>query len=157
MLDGAYMYSNIVKVDVDPVYLDFDIVSKPKITKYAKNAFKELENEKEYLGMYLTTHPISQYKQEINYQGDSISQVLKSKNTRQLLGMVNKIKSHTTKFGDLMAFVEIVDEHTEVDIVLMPNVYKLVKDRLKLNQYVVISGKINQKDSILVNGIEIRE
>lgn len=157
MLDQAYMYANLVKVDVEPVRLDFDIVSKPQMRKLAKDSFKEMEMEKHYLGLYLSTHPISEYKESINYQGDSILSVKQSKRTRNLLGLVKKVKTHRTKYGDLMAFIALDDETSSIDIVLMPNVYKLVADDLKIDQYVTISGKINQKDSILVDRIEIRK
>ena len=155
-LDQALMYANLVKVDSSEVSLDFDIVSKPQIIKHASNKFLELEKEKEYLGFYLSTHPISQYKVDMAYNGDSISEVLRSRRTNYLLVYTSKIREHRTKYGDLMAFIEVVDESDTVDLVLMPNVYKLVKDKLKLNQYIVIKGKIDKKDSILVDDISIR-
>ena len=150
MCDSAYMYANLVKVEVEPAYLDFDIVSKPKFKSVKHYPLHELELEKEVLGMYLSEHPIVTYKQELKYKGDHINSVKQTKRTRQLLGIVNKIKTHRTKFGDLMAFVELIDEQDEIDLVLMPNVYKLVQSELHENQYIEISGKIDKRDSILV-------
>lgn len=157
MCDSAYMYANLVKVEVEPAYLDFDIVSKPKFKSVKHYPLHELELEKEVLGMYLSEHPIVTYKQELKYKGDHINSVKQTKRTRQLLGIVNKIKTHRTKFGDLMAFVELIDEQDEIDLVLMPNVYKLVQSELHENQYIEISGKIDKRDSILVEKIEIRK
>lgn len=156
-LDQALMYANLVKVDSNQPTLDFDIVSKPKIIKYESDRFKELEMEKEYLGFYLSTHPILEYKETKNYKGDSIKLVKELKTTRNLLVYVSKIKMHRTKYGDMMAFVEVVDELDSIDIVVMPNVLKLVEDKLKVNQYIRISGKIDRNDSILVNKLFIEE
>lgn len=155
-LDQALMYANLVKVDSDQPSLDFQIVSKPKIIKYESDKFLELEKEKEYLGFYLSTHPIAQYKKDIDYQGDTISLVKQKKKTKYLLVYVTKVKTHRTKFGDLMAFVEVVDEQDTIDLVIMPNVFKLVEEKLKVNTYVSISGKIDRKESILVDSMTIK-
>lgn len=154
-LDQALMYANLVKVDADTLTLDFDIVSKPTIIKYESDKFLELEKEKEYLGFYLSTHPIEQYKVDLNYDGDDILTVKQKKRTKYMIAYVTKVKTHRTKFGDLMAFVEVVDEKDSIDLVLMPNVFKLVEDTLKINTYISISGKIDRKESILVDRLKI--
>lgn len=155
-LDQALMYANLVKVDADVPSLDFDIVSKPQIIKYESDKFKELEMEKEYLGFYLSTHPIEQYKKDMDYKGDDIVTVKQLKKTKYLLVYVTKVKTHRTKFGDLMAFIEVVDENDTIDLVVMPNVYKLVEDKLKVNTYISISGKIDRKESILVDSMTVK-
>lgn len=154
-LDQALMYANLVKVDAKELTLDFDIISKPQIIKYESDKFKELEKEKEYLGFYLSTHPIEQKKRDMEYDGDNIKEVKDKRRSRYLLVYVTKVKTHRTKFGDLMAFVEVVDENDTIDLVVMPNIYKLVEESLKVNKYVVVGGKIDRKDSILVDTLEV--
>lgn len=156
-LDQALMYANLVKVDSEVATLDFDIVSKPKIFKFESDRFNELEKEKEYLGFYLSTHPILEFKNSRNYKGDNISILKQRKNTRNLLVYISKIKLHRTKYGDMMAFIEVVDELDSIDIVVMPNVLKLVADSIKVNQYITVAGKIERNDSMLVSKLFIEQ
>ena len=155
MLDQALMYADLVKVDAKEVTLDFDIVSKPQIDKYKSDKFVELEKEKEVLGFYLSTHPIAQKKIDLNYRGDSIVDVKQKKRTNDLIVYVSNVKTHRTKNGYMMAFVNANDDTDNIDLVLMPNIFKLVEDKLKSETYIRISGKIDRKDSILVNTLKL--
>lgn len=157
MLDQAFMYANLVLVDSEEPSLDFDIVSKPQIIKYASDRFSELEKEREYLGFYISTHPIKQYKVDNNYRGDSINQVIKKRRTNNLLVFIKNIRTHRTKYGDMMAFLKVADESAEMDLVLMPNIYKIYENKLKLNMYINVSGRIDRKDSLLVNSLTVVE
>ncbi|NLC54790.1 MAG: DNA polymerase III subunit alpha [Erysipelothrix sp.] len=157
MLDQALMYADLVKVDAKEVTLDFNIVSKPKILIHKADNFFELEKEKEMLGFYLSTHPIAQKKSDLNYHGDSIIEVKNTRKTKDLLVYVTNIKQHRTKNGFLMAFVSVNDDTDNIDLVLMPNIYKNIEDKLKSESYIRISGKIDRKDSILVNSLNFIE
>ena len=54
-----------------------------------------------------------------------------------------------------MAFIKTSDEYDNIDLVVMPNLYKNIEDKIKAEDYVRISGKIDRKDSILVNSINV--
>lgn len=155
MLDQAFMYANLVKVDAEEVSLDFNIVSKPQMIKEKSDRFYELEQEKESLGFYLSTHPISNYKDSLNYRGDTIVEVKKKRHTNDLLVYVLSIRKHRTKNGHMMAFVKSSDESDNIDLVVMPNIYKNIEESLQPETYVRISGRIDRKDSILVNSLKV--
>ncbi len=157
MLDQGMMYADLVKVDAKEVSLDFNIVSKPNMIKYESDSFLELEKEKELMGFYLSVHPIAHKKSSLNYNGDSIFDVKNSKMTKDLLVYVLSVKKHRTKNGYMMAFVSGSDDTDNIDLVLMPNVFKNVEETLKPETYIRISGKIDRKDSILVDSLKMIE
>ena len=89
--------------------------------------------------------------------GDSIFDVKNSKMTKDLLVYVLSVKKHRTKNGYMMAFVSGSDDTDNIDLVLMPNVFKNVEETLKPETYIRISGKIDRKDSILVDSLKMIE
>lgn len=154
-LDQALMYADLVKVDAEETTLDFNIVSKPKLIKNKEDELFELEKEKEVLGFYLSTHPIVKRKKDLNYQGDQVSEVKKTKTTNNLLIYVTAVKQHRTKNGKLMAFLKSNDETDSIDLVIMPNLYENLEEKLISGTYILISGKIDRRESILVNNLKL--
>lgn len=53
-----------------------------------------------------------------------------------LIGVVSKIKTHTTKFKDQMAFILIEDETGSLDITLWPSQWEPIKDKVEIGDLV---------------------
>jgi len=71
--------------------------------------------------------------------------------------MIKKVKSHRTKNGSMMAFLQVYDESGEIDCVVMPNVYQLVSERLKNGELILIEGIIEKEKSCFVKKIDMIE
>lgn len=154
-LHNVLTYANVMKVNVEVPYLDYDIIDEPKLIKYSDEKMEVLEKEYEVLGVYLSSHPIIQKKEMINYQGDTVLKLKQTKQTRQMLVQVRRIKEHRTKYGDLMAFISVFDETDSIDLVVMPDLYKANKESLKINTFVMVAGKSDRENSILVNKMKV--
>lgn len=61
-------------------------------------------------------------------------------------GMIASMKTHISKKGDLMAFVDIEDMTGRAEIIVFPNTYKKCGEELVQDKALVITGKLNFKE-----------
>jgi DNA polymerase-3 subunit alpha len=82
-----------------------------------------LEKEKEVFGFYLSSHPTTMYKKDNPYciPLNSVEKNLHSK--VDVLILVDKIKSISTKKGDKMAFITGSDETATMEFTLFPKTF----------------------------------
>ncbi|RZB30576.1 MAG: DNA polymerase III subunit alpha [Desulfobacteraceae bacterium Eth-SRB1] len=104
--------------------------------------------EKEFLGFYITGHPLTSHEDVLEKftNADSIS--LKEKKdgeTIRIGGIVRNVKTIKTKKGDLMAFVTIEDLLGSVEVTIFHTVYASVYNYLSGDSPVLVQGRI-QKD-----------
>lgn len=146
-----------------------------KIEKSGRTVSKRdfLEMEKDVLGLYISGHPLDEYKQyiinnstittldinadvsddssdaTIDYDGKNIS----------ICGIFNRGKLLMTKSGKSMMFAELEDLYGTVELVLFPNVFERYENVLKDESVIKVSGKVSvkedEKTKILVSNINI--
>ena len=91
----------------------------------------KLRWEKEVCGIYLTSHPLDKFVIK-NYSEVSHFGVFG--------GIINNIKVIKTKTGKDMAFCQIEDRETTIDVTIFPNVYPKCKFALKEGNIVFTKG-----------------
>lgn len=109
--------------------------------------------EKELLGVYVSDHPLQHLVQ--NSWGtrsdkyytplDQIDESLKG-HTVIVAGRVLRARSTTTRKGEEMAFVELEDLSSTIDVVLFPKTHRQCKELLIEDQLLVIEGKVDVRD-----------
>lgn len=150
-LDDAMRYGDLVKIeDVDQILFDFDLVSKPTMTSMKDNASMRAQREKECIGFYLSKHPIEELRHKVNASLPSLLSLKLSRGYVKFVCIVEKVKQHRTKNGDLMAFVIVGDETSKFDLVCMPNIYEVYANTLIKGKYLYIEGIIDRENSCLV-------
>lgn len=153
-LEDAMRYGDLVKIeDVNQVLLNFDLVSKPTITSIRENTVMRLEREKEAIGFYLSSHPIETLRNKVNPNLPSLISLRQKKGYVKFLCIVDRIKQHRTKHGDLMMFVVGGDETSKFDLVCMPAIYEQHADDLVKGNYLYVEGVIDKVNSCLVKKI----
>ncbi|MCP4538442.1 MAG: DNA polymerase III subunit alpha [Chloroflexi bacterium] len=102
--------------------------------------------EKELVGVYISEHPLTPALTRLQevvtaYAGDLNADM----NGRQVTvaGMVQRVRRHTTKKGDEMAFVTLEDLQGTCDVVVFPRVWTKTKDLWQPERIVVMSGKVD--------------
>jgi DNA polymerase-3 subunit alpha len=111
---------------------------------------ERLSMEKEVLGVFVTGHPLDEYKQRPNL--DALNTLRDGKQV-EVMGLVNKINVINTKNGDQMAFVTIEDKMNKAEVVVFPNIYREVTD-MREQQCVFIEGQVDQ-DKIIASRVSI--
>lgn len=157
-LDDAFNYADLVRINKNgKTILNYNLVSKQPLKKYADSLEERMKQEKEVLGFYLGKHPIITMREKIYPQYSNISSILSKKDTVQGIGLINNIREHRTKKGDMMAFVTINDESGDMTLLVMPRTYAKLNSILKKNIYIIFNGKMTEDASCIVNDIKVVE
>lgn len=85
----------------------------------------KLEHEKEYLGLFLSGHPLDGLAKRVNWEG------LADFETVDTAGVITSFKPIQTKRGDTMGFINVDTLEGNKRIVLFPDVYSAVAGQLK--------------------------
>jgi DNA polymerase-3 subunit alpha len=102
--------------------------------------------EKELVGVYISEHPLTQTMIRLQDVITAYAGALSSDMNGQqvtVAGMVQRVRRHTTKKGDEMAFVTLEDLQGTCDVVVFPKVWTDTKHLWQPERIVVASGKID--------------
>ncbi len=116
--------------------------------------------EKELLGIYVSGHPMDQFKEVLAKYPHSIQNArAEARNGYPLVisGVVESVKTILTKKGDRMGFITITDKDSSIETVAFPEVYKASKEALTEGACVLIKGKLSKRNgepSILIEKVK---
>ncbi len=117
---------------------------------------EKLDFEKEALGLYLSGHPLGEYRGLLRkhascHTGDL--EKMADGSEAILGGMVLSVRKITTAKGDIMAFMNLEDFKGIVDVTIFPRTYEKSREMLEVGKMLVIKGKVqyrNEKVNLLV-------
>ena len=107
---------------------------------------EQLNWERELIGVYISDHPLSPVIDAINQNVTHFSSELAEAQAQQAVrvaGLITRIRPHTTKKGDPMAFVTLEDLQGNIDLVIFPRTWKLVQSFVDFDEIVMVDGKID--------------
>ncbi|MBP1968882.1 DNA polymerase-3 subunit alpha [Virgibacillus natechei] len=111
---------------------------------------KKLADEKELLGIYVSSHPLKEHRKKLRengYVSMKQAQALIGKKNCKSVAIVQSIKPIRTKRGDAMAFITISDETGDMEAVVFPEIYRDVNRWLKEEMVVLLTGKIESRNN----------
>lgn len=113
---------------------------------------KKLADEKELVGIYLSKHPLAEYRRYLRANGylslNHAARLLGKKHIKSA-AIIQTIKEIRTKRGEPMAFMTLNDEKQELEAVVFPNVYRQSKRWLEENAMIVVKGTIESRKNQL--------
>lgn len=120
---------------------------------------EKLDWEKELLGIYISSHPLSQYKSFIGTTFKAIGELKESDEGKdaRLLGVIAKIQKITTRNKEPMLFVVFEDFISQTELLVFPKVYNENPAFWTEGKIIVVTGKVSTKDGaikILTNKYE---
>ncbi|MBQ7331075.1 MAG: DNA polymerase III subunit alpha [Oscillospiraceae bacterium] len=135
-------------LDVDEPSVAIPIPKMPELSKAELMSY-----EKETTGIYLSGHPMDDYRQYLRgthvvpigelmeenskYQDDSIVSVA---------GIVQSVKMKTTRNNSMMAYVTVEDDTASIEMLAFSSVLSSAGGYLKENSPVVITGRLSVRD-----------
>lgn len=105
--------------------------------------------EKELLGLYLSGHPLDEFKDKLERHDNPIRRVKEETQegiTTVIAGLFQEDKKLYTKKGDLMMFATLADFTGMIDIVCFPEVFAKYKDLLVSENCIAIKGKMSKRN-----------
>jgi len=109
---------------------------------------KRLVWEKEYLGIYLTGHPLDDYKGILGKIALTVSQLgaLHLGKRIKVCGFVSRIQRVRTKIGKPMVFTQISDYEHSIDVVLYPTVLANYMTSLSEDKVILVEGRMDKRN-----------
>ncbi len=142
----------------------------PKMEEFSSK--EKLTLEKTVLGIYLSGHPLSDYREQfakfsfntsiLDYyeEGEDETKIyteIKDGEHVVMGGIITEFKKLVTKSGQTMAFTKVEDINGQIEVICFPKVYERAIDAIKVEQIVKISGKIQVKENevqIIADSVE---
>lgn len=108
---------------------------------------ERLRWEKEYLGLYVSGHPLQGLSRYFSAKGKLISNLnAKSVNNPvKVTGMVSQFRRVMTKKGDYMCFGELEDVSSKIPFVLFPKTYDRFGDMIEPDIPLRLSGRLTER------------
>ncbi|MDU4912390.1 DNA polymerase III subunit alpha [Clostridium baratii] len=145
-------------------------VTYPNIKEFTKKHL--LSMEKEMTGVYLSGHPLDEYKKSLEMQTttsistinkvhkvleDSISKGLPIdeivnqmpiKDNEQVIlgGILTEVKQKVTRNNTIMAFLKLEDLDGEIEVIVFPRTLDRIRESIAEDALVTIKGRINIKE-----------
>jgi DNA polymerase-3 subunit alpha len=116
----------------------------------------KLQMEKEAAGVYMSGHPLDEYKDILKQMSFTTAQLEEDTPKEgedpldgrfvDMGGILTEVKGKATKKGDYMAFVTLEDMGGQIECLVFPKVYEKYQTLLREDAAVVISGKISVRE-----------
>ncbi|MGL5949482.1 MAG: DNA polymerase III subunit alpha [Aeromonas sp.] len=108
-----------------------------------------LEGERETLGLYLTGHPINQYRKELRrYTSCSLKEVQPGgrDSVTTVAGLIIAARTMITKRGSRMGIFTLDDKSGRLDVTLFSEALERFEPLMQKDQLVVVSGQVSFDD-----------
>lgn len=120
---------------------------------------EKLRWEKELLGLYISGHPLKNYRKILKEKCLPIMNVSQELAGRlvKVGGIISSIKKIITKKGQPMLFVNLEDEAQRIELVVFPSTLENYPNLFQENKIVFVSGRVDLRDNtpkIICNSIE---
>jgi DNA polymerase-3 subunit alpha len=102
--------------------------------------------EKDLVGVYISEHPLAQALVQLQDVATAYAGALDAEMNGQqvtVVGMVQRVRRHTTKKGDEMAFVTLEDLQGDCDVVVFPRTWAQTRHLWQPERILVVGGKVD--------------
>ena len=125
-----------------------DVPSSPTVEDFPMQ--ERLRLEKEYLGFYVSDHPLKAASQAAHiFSPINLNQIAeqKARQTISAIVMLTAVKKIITKKGTPMAFLQLEDITTgDVEGTVFPSTFETLEPLLEENARLIIWGKVQKRD-----------
>lgn len=133
----------------------------PNIDEYPQNVL--LSMEKEMLGLYISGHPLLEYKDILDNKtsittadlishsdeedSDKSIEDLSLDGRRVIMGgILTSVRQKTTKNNNLMAFAQLEDLYGTIEVIIFPKIFEENARFIKIDSIVLVEGRVSQRE-----------
>ena len=128
----------------------------PPLEDFPKRA--KLNMEKEVTGIYVTGHPLEEYKEQlsmfdINARTLAASVEEKEENFQsldrlrvQMGGIITEKRAKATKSGGMMAILTLEDLYGTTEVLVFPRQFEKLSPKINENEVVVLTGQLSARE-----------
>ena len=122
-------------------------VSIPQIPALDEYPAKHLlDMEREYLGLYISDHPINSHLETLTeFRTTTVEELLEAREGDEVVlgGILTSVKSHTTRTGKLMGFLSLDDLTGVIEITAFTDTYDKYLPFMQTDAIVLIKGTVD--------------
>jgi len=124
---------------------EIKLAAAPPASKKEKLAW-----EKELVGLYISDHPVREYKEYFEKMAVPIKSINASLVGRNINvgGVISKVQKIFLKNQNTMLFVTIEDMDTKIEVLVFPKVLESSGSVWQEDKVVLVSGKVSDKDGV---------
>jgi len=132
----------------------FDGISQNKDFRFnpVKKASKaeKLAWEKELLGLFVSSHPLEDFRKVLEKKTQSILKIktILANRPVKIGGLISSIKRIITKTGKPMLFMKLEDLDDKIEVVVFPGTIEKNPAAFQENKIVLVSGRVNNRDGV---------
>jgi DNA polymerase-3 subunit alpha len=111
---------------------------------------EKLTWEKELLGLYVSGHPLDQFKDKFGGTKNTIAKIKENSKEGDVVvigGFVDNVREILTKNGEKMYFIKFADLTDEIELVVFPKVLKEFVSIFLPDECVVIKARVSLRNS----------
>ena len=106
---------------------------------------ERLEQEKSILGLYLTGHPLDEYRLELEkMRVNKLADIKNNRGTIRAAGLITDIRVMKNKKGQSFAFITLDDKYSRVEVTLWAETYAKYREYLQKDAVVLVKGEASQ-------------
>jgi len=111
---------------------------------------ERLSWEKELVGLYISDHPVKEYKEYFEKVAVPIKNIDSSLVGRNINvgGVISKIQKIYLKNQNAMLFVTIEDIDTKIEVLVFPKILETTASVWQEDKIVLVSGRVSDKDGV---------
>ena len=113
------------------------------------SATERLAWEKELLGLYISGHPMEQFKEKLENQKMTIKKIKESSKENDLVvvgGLISNIRDILTKNGEKMFFIKFTDLTDEIELVVFPRTLLEFQNIFLPDQCIVVKARVSLRN-----------
>ncbi|MHB9130675.1 MAG: DNA polymerase III subunit alpha [Armatimonadota bacterium] len=102
--------------------------------------------EREYLGLYISDHPINAHMEVLTeYRTASVEELAEARSGEEVIigGMLTSVKPYTTKTGKQMGFLSLDDLTGVIEITAFADVYDKYNQYLQTDKILLVKGTVD--------------
>jgi len=110
---------------------------------------KRLLQEKQVLGLFLSAHPLDEYKSELgqmNIQRLNAMRPTGKGVTARIAGIVSSMRKIKTKRGNMMMIIVLEDQSSKAEVTLFGETFDKYSSSLQVDQVVIMEAEINHDE-----------
>ncbi len=107
-----------------------------------------LAGERETLGLFVSSHPLSDIADQLRRKVDVPIRELENRKEGETVtigGLVSSVRQTMTKKGDPMAFVQLEDTTGLVEVVVFSKAFTAARPLLEQDRIVIVKGRVDQR------------
>jgi len=145
----------------------------PDIKEFDKKNI--LSMEKEMTGIYLSGHPLDEYKDllknkiSINLsqltggetlEGGAVNEESDIKDGQKVIvgGIISGVTKKLTKNNDMMAFIQLEDLYSNIEVIIFPTIFNKYRNLIEEDSIIIVNGRVSLREGeqpkIICNDIQ---